>query len=151
MENHANPRTILFLQEEYGYRSHLVGTTATIAEIKQWWAEGGFHPCSGKDSGHFTRDLPGEEIFRRAILWKEELNPEPGWRPVAWPQPGDVFHFVDRVERGVRYINPEELVYQPSFVFIHFHMGEDDVLCIDGEEIPHPHANEWSSAIFGEE
>lgn len=139
------------MQEEYGYRSHLVGTTATIAEIKQWWAEGGFHPCSGKGSGHFTRTLPGEEVFRREILWKDSLDLGPGWHPVAWPKPGDVFHLVNRVEGGVRYYDSWEFVYQPSSVFIHFHMGEDDVLCVDGEEIPHPHAEEWSSVIFGEE
>ena len=71
-------KTIVFLQEEYGcYGTSLVTTTATIEEIKRWWAEGGFHPCSGKDSGHFTRSLPGTEVFSRAsIVWKKDLVPQ---------------------------------------------------------------------------
>lgn len=148
-------KTIVFLQEEYGcYGTSLVTTTATVEEIKRWWAEGGFHPCSGKDSGHFTRSLPGTEVFpRESIVWKKDLVPlENGWHPVTWPKPGDVYHFVDRVEKGVKYYDSEEYVYDGSrSIFIHFHIGSDDVLCVGEEEIPHPHEEEWDRIMFGEE
>lgn len=152
----SSVRTLLFLQEEYGcYGTLFVPTTATIQEIKQWWSEGGFHPFAD-GGGHFPRrPLPGTEVFsRESIVWKRDLVPlEKGWHPVTWPKPGDVFHFAEEADGGRTYDSKEFEFGNLKLpcAFIHFHMGGDDVLCVGEEEIPHPHAEEWDRAMFGEE
>jgi len=35
-------------------------------------------------------------------------------------------------------------------VFIHAHMGADDVLFVGEREYPHPHEKEWERHIWGE-
>lgn len=154
MQTHTSTRTLVFLQEEYGcYGTSLVSTTATVEEIRQWWSEGGFHPCSGEHSGHLTRELPGKLSKHGTVVWKKELDAQPGWSPVSWPKPGDVFHKAE-LKEGVLCYDSEEFEYGAHLlqsVFIHFHMGEDDFLCVGEEEIPHPHAEAWARIIFQEE
>ena len=133
----------MFLQEEFGYSDCLIATTATVEEIVTWWQEGGFHPF-GEEAGHFTRRLPGEQVGPRMLI---------AWRPPANPCPmvGDGFSLVESIQGE---LCPQTSVCQYGsgdvpHVFIHAHMGADDLLIVGEREYPHPHEREWERLIWG--